>query len=234
MSPRSVQQVWGLVIVKAKTYNTHCFPNSPVTHQPYVEEVEVFPVICHTSRHYAFIIALLCFMLIIHCVMVFWWFRSCKLRCDCDALMAQMAFCLQGIKMDDGFFIMNKDSFFPPVAFVWEIFFACFHGQIHLFIIDVFKNITKLTSLFLFLHLICLLYTAMCSNIFSSEQTKYRAWCQLSFFLFQSESTHHHRSESIQQEHHPSLRQAVTQEWEYDLEYWGGRTVRHSNFIPFS
>lgn len=173
-------------------------------------------------------------MLIIHCVMVFWWFRSCKLRCDCDALMAQMAFCLQGIKMDDGFFIMNKDSFFPPVAFVWEIFFACFHGQIHLFIIDVFKNITKLTSLFLFLHLICLLYTAMCSNIFSSEQTKYRTWCQLSFFLFQSESTHHHRSESIQQEHHPSLRQAVTQEWEYDLEYWGGRTVRHSNFIPFS
>lgn len=44
----------------------------------------------------------------------------------------QMAFCLQGMKMDDEIFIMDKNdariSFFP-IAFLWEIFYACFDGQ---------------------------------------------------------------------------------------------------------
>ena len=196
----------------------------------------IYPVICLTSHHYAFIIALLCFMLNIHCVMVFDGFdlaSSDVIKKQCDALRVQMAFCLQGIKMDDGFLHYEQGFLFSPCSLCFGDF-LCMLSWSNPLVHNVFKKMTKLTSLFLFLHLICLLYTAMCNQIFSSEQTKYRAWRQLSFFSFQSESTHHHWSKSIEQERHPSLRQALTQEWEYDLEYWGRRTVRHSIWIPFS
>lgn len=93
---------WDLGIVKAKPFSNSS--DHPVTHCALYGSIcilnmffhlfsKVFPVICHTSLHYAFIIALLYFMLITHCGILdaFW---SCKLRCDYKTLWCiQVAFC---------------------------------------------------------------------------------------------------------------------------------------------
>lgn len=84
----------------------------------------------------------------------------------------------------------------------------------------MYTEIDKLTPLLIFSTLSAgLLYTATCDkNLFANRKS---AWLNANFclFHFQSESTQHHWSESIEQEHHPSLRQVRIRDRGYDLEY---------------
>lgn len=99
------------------------------------------------------------------------------------------------------------DHYCARILFFLQIFYTCSHpgGAIILSLISPLVNVQVNINMIHFRPL----YSHVCLKAFANRNS---VWPHASFclFYFQSENIAHHWYRSIQQEHHPSLRQVQT------------------------